>query len=48
MVKGFRDGANWGEDDASSQIMNGAAAELSDAEIEAVANYIQGLYLNIE
>jgi cytochrome c553 len=48
MVKGFRDGSNWGEDDAPSQVMNGAAAELTDEEIEAVSNYIQGLYLNIE
>ena len=48
MVKGFRDGTNWGEEDASSQIMNGAAARLTDAEIEAVSSYIQGLYLNIE
>jgi cytochrome c553 len=48
MLSGFRAGDNWGEKDSSSQIMNGAAAELSDAEIEAVANYIQGLYLSIE
>lgn len=48
MVKDFRDGKNWGEDDSPSQVMNGAAAELTDAEIEAVASYIQGLYLNIE
>ena len=48
MVKGFRDGTNWGEEDASSQIMNGAAARLTDAEIEAVSSYIQGLHLVIE
>jgi cytochrome c553 len=45
MLTQFRDGQNWGEDDASSQIMNGAAAELTDAEIEAVASFIQGLHL---
>jgi cytochrome c553 len=44
MLTGFRAGENWGEDDASSQVMNGVAAELSDAEIEALASYIQGLY----
>lgn len=41
----FRNGENWGEGDASSQVMNGVAAELTDAEIAAVASYIQGLYL---
>lgn len=44
MLTRFRDGENWGEDDAPSQVMNGAAAELSDEEIAAVASYIQGLY----
>ena len=44
MLKGFRAGDNWGEDDALSHVMNGAAAELSDEEIAAVASYIQGLY----
>ena len=34
--------------DALSQIMNGSAARLSDQEIEAVASYIQGLYLRAE
>lgn len=48
MLNKFRAGENWGEDDASSRIMNGAAAELSDDEIEAVASYIQGLYLDTE
>ena len=48
MVKGFRAGENWGEEDAPSRIMSGVAVELTDAEIEAVASYIQGLYLNIE
>ena len=48
MLNGFRAGENYGKDDAPSLIMNGSASELSDAEIEAVASYIQGLYLNIE
>ncbi len=46
MLTGFRAGENYGEDDASSQIMNGSASELSDEEIAAVASYIQGLYLD--
>lgn len=48
MLQGFREGKNWGPDDATSQIMNGAVAELTDEEIDAVASYIQGLYLRVE
>jgi len=48
MLKRFRGGENWGGDDASSQVMNGAAAELTDEEIEAVASYIQGLHHRAE
>lgn len=48
MLSGFRAGDNWGDDDEPSKVMNGAAAELTDAEIEAVASYIQGLYLSLE
>lgn len=48
MLYGFRAGDNWGEEDAPSQIMNGAAAELTDAEITAVSSFIQGLYLKTE
>jgi cytochrome c553 len=48
MLTRFRAGENWGEDDAASQVMNGAAAELGDEEIDAVASYIQGLYLRSE
>jgi cytochrome c553 len=44
MLNRFRAGENWGEEDAASQVMNGAAAELTDDEIDAVASYIQGLY----
>lgn len=48
MLTRFRKGENWGEGDASSQVMNGAAARLTDDEIRAVASYIEGLYLNSE
>jgi cytochrome c553 len=48
MLTRFRAGENWGDGDASSQIMNGSSAQLSDEEIEAVASYIQGLHLNTE
>jgi cytochrome c553 len=34
----------WGEDDASSRIMTEVAKRLSDDEIKAVANYLQGLH----
>jgi len=40
----FRDGESWGENDANSVIMTGVANELTDAEIAAVASYIQGLH----
>ena len=48
MLTRFRGGENWGEADAASQVMNGAAAELTDDEIDAVASYIQGLYSRSE
>jgi len=48
MLTRFRAGENWGERDASSRVMNGSAAELTDEEIQAVASYIQGLYQDIE
>jgi len=48
MLTRFRKGENWGKEDASSQVMNGVASELTDAEIAAVASYIQGLYLRTE
>jgi cytochrome c553 len=48
MLTGFRAGENYGQDDAPSGIMNGSASELSDEELEAVASYIQGLYLETE
>lgn len=46
MLTRFRAGENWGEGDAPSLVMNGSAARLTDAEIAAVASYIQGLHLN--
>jgi cytochrome c553 len=48
MLQRFRSGENWGEDDGASQVMNGAASELTDGEVEAVASYIQGLHLRAE
>ena len=48
MLRGFRDGVNYGEKDASSHVMVGAAAKLTDEEIEAVASYLQGLHLRQE
>ena len=48
MLTRFRAGENWGERDASSHVMNGSAAEMTDEEIQAVASYIQGLYQDIE
>jgi cytochrome c553 len=48
MLTRFRAGEHWGEGDAPSQVMNGAAAGLTDEEIAAVASYIQGLHLRGE
>jgi len=48
MLTQFRAGENWGDDDGSSKVMNGSAAELTDEEIQAVASYVQGLYLGLE
>ena len=44
MLTGFRTGTTWGADDASSKIMTDVANRLTDAEIKAVASYIQGLH----
>jgi cytochrome c553 len=44
MLTGFRSGTTWGEDDGSSETMSGVANELTDAEIVAVASYLQGLH----
>lgn len=48
ILRRFRTGENWGEDDASSHVMNGVAAELTDEELDAVASYIQGLHARAE
>jgi len=48
MLTGFRAGGLWGDDDRPSVVMSGAAARLGNEEIEAVASYIQGLYLDLE
>jgi cytochrome c553 len=48
MLRGFRDGVSYGEKDAASHIMVGAADKLTDEEIEAVASYLQGLHLRQE
>jgi cytochrome c553 len=44
MLTGFRAGTTWGADDSSSKIMTDVAHRLTDAEIKAVASYIQGLH----
>lgn len=44
MLSGFRAGTTWGADDTNSKIMTDAANRLTDAEIKAVASYIQGLH----
>ncbi|MEM9303553.1 MAG: c-type cytochrome [Pseudomonadota bacterium] len=43
-LRAFRDGAVWGTGDDANAVMAGVAANMSDAEIEAVASFIQGLY----
>jgi len=44
MLTGFRAGTTWGPDDSNSKIMTDVAKRLTDAEIKAVASYIQGLH----
>jgi cytochrome c553 len=44
LLKRFRSGENWGEKDASSQVMDGVATALRDEEIAAVASFMEGLY----
>lgn len=48
MLKKYRDGAQWGEDDVASRTMSEVAAELTDDEIEAVASYLAGLHMREE
>jgi len=47
LLKRFRAGENWGGKDASSHVMNGVAAELTDEEITALTSYMEGLYLAV-
>ena len=44
MLKGFRAGTTWGEDDTNSITMTQVANRLTDNEITAVSSYIQGLH----
>ena len=44
MLKGFRTGQTWGDDDASSKVMADVTKRLTDDEIKAVSSYIQGLH----
>ena len=44
MLNKYRDGTQWGADDANSAVMVGVAKRLSDEEIAAVASYIEGLH----
>ncbi len=44
MLTGFRAGTTWGDDDSNSKVMTDVASRLTDAEITAVASYIQGLH----
>jgi len=40
----FRDGAIWGRDDNANAIMSQVASTLTDADIEALSTYIEGLH----
>lgn len=44
MLVAYKAGTTWGEDDAQSKVMAEVAFAMSEAEINAVASYIQGLY----
>ncbi len=48
ILKGFRTGQTWGEDDSNSKIMTQVTLRLTDAEIKAVSSYIQGLHASAE
>jgi len=47
MLTGYRAGTTWGANDANSVLMTDVTKRLTDAEIKAVASYIQGLH-NVE
>lgn len=40
----FRDGMVWGRDTEANVVMSGAAAYLSDGDIEALSTYLEGLH----
>ncbi len=44
MLNKYRDGQQWGPEDAASAVMVGVARRLSDEEIAAVSSYIEGLH----
>jgi cytochrome c553 len=44
MLSAFKNGTNWGEDDAQSQVMVEVVSRMTEEEIAAVSSYIQGLY----
>ena len=44
MLKGFRGGSRWGEEDEASEIMTDVTLRLTDYEIKAVSTYVQGLH----
>jgi len=44
MLKGFRSGTIWGEDDEASMIMADVTLRMTDDQIKAVSAYIQGLH----
>ena len=44
MLTGFRAGTTWGAEDANSKVMTDVSKRLTDAEIKAVASYVQGLH----
>lgn len=44
MLKGFRDGTTWGDEDSNSEVMVGVAHRLTDEQISALASYIEGLH----
>lgn len=44
MLKGFRDGSTWGDEDEPSIIMTDITLRLTNYEIKAVSAYVQGLH----
>lgn len=44
MLRRYRDGAIYGDTEGSNVAMAAIAADLTDAEIEALASYLEGLY----